>query len=94
MNERDLRAYARLALTARLAELDDERERVLALLATWSDSGRKSGRGTGPDAPLKRGDTSGTAAIPVAVSPDPALPAASARQTFSANLKWAIVPLR
>ena len=85
MNERDLRAYARLALTARLAELDDERERVLALLATWSDSGRKSGRGTGPDAPLKRDDTVGPAAIAVAVRPDPTLPSASARQAFSTS---------
>jgi hypothetical protein len=38
MNQRDLRAYAHRGLTARLAQLDEERARILVLLAACDDS--------------------------------------------------------
>jgi hypothetical protein len=38
MNQRDLRAFAHRGLTARLAQLDEERARILVLLAACDDS--------------------------------------------------------
>ena len=38
MNEQELRAYAVRGLTARLAELNDERAGILALLAEWGSA--------------------------------------------------------
>lgn len=65
MNERDLRAYAHRGLTARLAELDDERARILVLLAAWDDSARPTLRGKRTEAPLKREDTARALLPPV-----------------------------
>jgi len=38
MNEQELRAYAVRGLSARLAELDEERSRIVVLLGQWGEA--------------------------------------------------------